>query len=143
MRPAPQTVGSARLVDLLAIPEETRFHEVVDGELIRRAEPSFDHGEAQIKMAAVLDPYHRRPGAGGPGGWWFASETEIELEPAQIVRPDLAGWRRDVAPERPGGVPVRLRPQWICEILSQSNVRMDTVKKLRVYHQCRIEHYWI
>jgi Uma2 family endonuclease len=60
-----------------------------------------------------------------------------------IVRPDVAGWRRDRSPERPIGMPVKLRPDWICEIVSPSNAKHDTVKKLRLYHHAHIPHYWI
>jgi Uma2 family endonuclease len=44
---------------------------------------------------------------------------------------------------RPTGTPVRVRPDWICEVISPSNANVDTVKKLRIYHQARVPHYWI
>jgi Uma2 family endonuclease len=36
-----------------------------------------------------------------------------------------------------------VRPDWICEVLSRSNKRNDTIRKRRVYHRCRVGHYWI
>lgn len=36
-----------------------------------------------------------------------------------------------------------LRPDWICEIVSESNRAVDTVTKLRRYHQAGVPHYWI
>ena len=36
---------------------------------------------------------------------------------ATVFRPDLAGWRRERAALRPTGRPIRIRPDWICEIL--------------------------
>jgi Uma2 family endonuclease len=39
--------------------------------------------------------------------------------------------------------PVELRPDWVCEVLSPSNATNDTVRKLRVYHQFAVPHYWI
>lgn len=36
-----------------------------------------------------------------------------------------------------------MRPDWICEILSDSNRTTDTVTKLRRYHQAGLPHYWI
>jgi Uma2 family endonuclease len=109
--------------------EEQRFHEIIDGELIRKAEPSFEHGDAQSAVVARLKiPFQRRAGGRWPGGWWFATEVEIELEPNQVYRPDVAGWRRESTPERPSGAPVRSRPDWICEVLSPNNTRNDTVK---------------
>lgn len=43
----------------------------------------------------------------------------------------------------PGGSPIRERPDWICEVLSPSSADEDTVKKLRIYQQTRVTHYWI
>ena len=60
-----------------------------------------------------------------------------------MVRPDLAGWRRDRVPERPTGRPLRSRPDWICEILSPTNARTDLVDELDLYRRFDVPHYWI
>ena len=39
--------------------------------------------------------------------------------------------------------PVVLRPDWLCEIVGESNRATDTVIKLRRYHQSGVPHYWI
>jgi Uma2 family endonuclease len=130
--------------DLFAIPEAERFHEILDGELVRKAMPSYEHGDAQSGVASALKgPFHRPPGRGGPGGWWIATEVEIELAAHQTVRPDVAGWRRDRVATRPSGSPIRERPDWICEVLSPSNADEDTVRKFRIYQHAGIPHYWI
>jgi Uma2 family endonuclease len=41
------------------------------------------------------------------------------------------------------GTPVKIRPVWICEIVSPGNASNDTVKKLRLYHRVGIPHYWL
>ena len=43
----------------------------------------------------------------------------------------------------PAEGPIQVRPDWVCEILSRSNARNDLVKKKRVYHRCRVGHYWV
>ncbi len=51
MSVAARTAGSkplATAADLLAIPEGERFHEIIDGELVRKAMPSGPHGFAQL-----------------------------------------------------------------------------------------------
>lgn len=132
------------LEDLLEIAEPQRFHEIIDGELIRKALPSAKHGGAQVSTTQLLRPFNRRPGGtGGPGGWWFASETEVELAADQVYRPDVCGWRRERLAELPTEAPVELRPDWVCEILSPSNASNDTVKKLRAYQRYLVPHYWI
>lgn len=140
-RPLPR---SASLDDFWKIPEGERFHELIRGELVPKASPSGEHGAAQAGVVSALAPaFRRKAGSGGPGGWWFATELEVLFDSGDLVRPDVLGWRRENCPQKPTGTPVRLRPDWICEILSSSNPKDDTVKKLRLYHQVGIPHYWI
>ena len=131
------------VADWLAADEEDRL-ELIDGELIPKAAPTSDHGNAQGgTMVAVRAPFQRRTsGPAGPGGWWIMSEVDILLD-GQGYRPDLVGWRRERAPERPRARPVVLVPDWICEIVSESNREHDTITKLRRYHQAGVPHYWI
>jgi Uma2 family endonuclease len=141
MSSSPRRVATVE--DLLAIPEEARFHELLGGEIIRKATPSGEHGNAQGGVVGTLrTPFQRPPGRGGPGGWWIGTEIEVRLR-AEVVRPDVVGWRRERSPEMPTGTPVSLRPDWVCEVLSPSNASNDTVKKLRLYHLAEIPHYWI
>src|SRR5437016_4486384 len=126
----------ATFQDLLAIPEDERFHEILDGELVQKAMASGEHSTTQLEIGAWLVPrFGRRPnGADRPGGWWFATECEIELSRHQVVRPDIAGWRRERMPERPHGYPLRLRPDWVCEVMTDGDARRrDGLKKRRLY----------
>ena len=131
------------MADLLALPEDERFHEIIDGELIRKAMPSGKHGKAQGAVNGVLwRPFNRRSGGRHPGGWWLLPEVEILLGD-EAYRPDLAGWRRERMPEVPDEFPISLRPDWVCEVLSPNNSRNDCVRKLRTYHRSEVGHYWI
>lgn len=133
----------ATLEDFWAIGEQERFHELIGGELIEKAAPSGEHGDAQAGIVgAVRTPFQRQPGRGGPGGWWIATEVEVLLD-TEVVRPDVVGWRRDRCPERPTGIPVRVRPDWVCEVISPSRPTDDTIKKLRLYHRFAIPYYWL
>jgi Uma2 family endonuclease len=129
---------------LLAIPEHERFHEIIDGELVRKAAPSGLHGRAQcIVGGRIGDSYSRRPGGRRPGGWWIVTEVEVQLAEHDVFRPDVSGWRRERLPELPRESPILVRPDWVCEVLSRSNARNDLVKKMRVYHRSGVPHYWI
>jgi Uma2 family endonuclease len=64
------TTRAATLSDFLAIPEGERQHELLAGEIVRRAVPSGEHGGAQGDVLISLGPPFQR-GKGGPGGWWF------------------------------------------------------------------------
>lgn len=139
-------VHLATFTDLAAIPEDRRFHEILDGELVHKLAPSFEHGLGQGLVSSwVIRRFSRQPnGPSRPGGWWIATEVEIKLSRHQTVRPDLAGWRRDRAPERPSGHPVTLRPDWVCEIMSDGDARRrDAVQKRRIYADHGIPHYWL
>jgi len=127
--------------DLLAIPEDERFHELLDGQLVRKASPSFEHGDAQSAVCYMLFGF-RRASEGSRSGWWLATEVEVQLG-EHVCRPDVAGWLRERVPERPRGMPVTVAPDWTCEILSASNRRVDLVRKKRIYHQQGVAHYWI
>lgn len=131
------------IADWLALPTDSRF-ELIDGELIEKAAPTFEHGLSQSQTATALSgPFHRRTGGPtGPGGWWIVTEVDLVLD-GRGYRPDVAGWRRDRLPSIPKERPVTVRPDWMCEVVSESNRTVDTVTKLRRYHQSGVPHYWI
>jgi len=135
--PAPDT-----LEDLLAIPEDVRRHELIEGSIAEKGAATGEHGMAQWSLSVHLGPFGRRPGGRSPGGWWFVTEAEVYFDPKNTLRPDVSGWRRERLPQGPVGTPIRVRPDWVCEILS-SNRRNDLVKKKRVYHRHEVPHYWI
>jgi len=133
----------ATFEDLIAIPDDRRFHELIDGELVEKAAPSGEHGRTQSKLANFIGPFDRRGGGPGPGGWWLMTEVEIRFAVAEVYRPDLAGWRRDRVPECPRGFPITARPDWVAEILSTTNSSTDRVRKLNRYQHHGVPHYWI
>lgn len=139
---APAKLQKATVADLLAIPEQHRRHEIIDGVLVEKEAASGRHGGAQVRIARRLGPYDRRPGGKWPGGWWFATEVEIALSETEVFRPDVVGWRRDRMATLPAEVPIVVRPDWVCEILS-TNRRNDLVKKKRAYHHHEVSHYWL
>ena len=82
-------------------------------------------------------------GQAPPGGWWLLTEPDIEFGRHDILRPDIAGWRRDRTPKAPEGFPVRVVPDWVCEVLSPSTAWRDLGEKRRIYHQAGVGHYWV
>jgi Uma2 family endonuclease len=55
----------------------------------------------------------------------------------------MVGWRRERVPVRPRGRPIRVRPDWVCEVLSVSNASTDLGSKLFAYYRAGVPHYWI
>lgn len=143
MANAPKS-GSATLEDLARMRDAGRAVELVDGVIIEKALPTPEHGDAQAGIVVGLAPYRGGGGERGPGGWWIMTEVEVLYElDRQVYRHDVVGFRRDVHPARPTGLPVRVRPDWACEVLSTSTARYDTVTKQRTLHRHRVPHYWL
>jgi Uma2 family endonuclease len=56
--------------------------------------------------------------------------TEVEIlypQNADVYRHDVVGFRRERHPARPAGLPVELRPDWVCEVHSPTTARVDVV----------------
>lgn len=92
--------------------------ELVRGGLHLHPRPGFRQARASFRIASRLgDPYDN--GVGSPGGWVFAIEPELHLG-ADVLVPDLAGWRRErVSPDAPAA---EAAPDWVCELLSPDGV---------------------
>lgn len=129
--------------DLLALPEGERA-EVLAGEIRAMPAPLPEHGLAQRALGSLVGgPYHDDHGRGGPGGWWILPEVDVQFDEHDVVRPDLAGWRRDRLPSPWGVRPIQVVPDWICEVTSPSNAGHDRVSKRELYARHGVRHYWI
>jgi Uma2 family endonuclease len=129
--------------DWLDLPDEERC-EFIDGELIYRSMPSYEHADFQGRLIVELSSFIKKGGGGGPSiGWWITPEISVVYE-GQVhgFVHDIAGWRKDKHTEKPRGKKVTVKPDWVCEILS-GNKSNDTVIKKWVLHEHRVEYYWI
>lgn len=132
----------ATIDDLLAMPGDGRF-ELIDGEIVPREAATFEHGSAQRGTAGWTGTMFHRTSDGPIGGWWIVTEAEVAYPSGDCYLHDVAGWRRDRLPEPPKGRPVRVLPDWVCEVLSPSNWRNDAVVKFDTCFRHRVGHYWI
>jgi Uma2 family endonuclease len=133
----------ATFADLAALPDDAHA-EIVHGVIVEKASPTMEHGRTQSGVVAFARPFDRRSGGDrGPAGWWIGTEVDVEFFAHEVFRHDAVGWRRDRVPECPSGRPVRVRPDWACEVLSRSNARRDLVDKFRVLKEAGVTHYWI
>lgn len=92
---------------------------------------------------------HRRPlparrwrRCSAPGGWWILDEAEFHLG-ADVVVPDVAGWRRGRLPKLPDGATIELAPDWVCEVTSPRTNRLDRVVKRRAYARADVTDLWL
>ena len=126
--------------DLVAVPEHL-VAEILDGELYTSPRPAPRHARASSWLGAVLMPPFDR-GQGGPGGWIILDEPELHLG-ADVLVPDIAGWRRQRMPRLPETAYFPLAPDWLCEVLSPSTAAMDRAKKLAIYAREGVAHVWL
>lgn len=126
--------------DLLALPEKV-VGEIICGRLVTHPRPGPRHTRAYSALGVEIGGAYDR-GVGGPGGWWILDEPELHLD-ADVLVPDLAGWRRERMPRLPQTAWFELAPDWICEILSPSTARIDRVEKLPIYSRHSVGHVWL
>lgn len=129
--------------DLLALAEDVPA-EVIAGAVVTPPSPLPRHARAQRALGSFVGgPFDDDDGRGGPGGWWILLEVDVRLSPHDIVRPDLAGWRRERLPDPWDVRPIDVVPDWICEVVSQSNVAHDRVRKRELYARFGVAYYWL
>ena len=71
------------------------------------------------------------------------TEVEVAYDAGNVFRHDAVGFRKATHPERPPGMPIRVRPDWAAEILSPSTPRYDLVDKLRTLEKNGVPYYWV
>ncbi|MBM4365540.1 MAG: Uma2 family endonuclease [Deltaproteobacteria bacterium] len=141
--PGDPALRLASLDDLLRAIDQERRCEIVDGGLVDKSAADEGHGGAQSEVVGrVHQPYNRRRGEGGPGGWWIRTEVHVALG-TDVYCPDIAGWRRERVPVMPKDWPVPVAPDWVAEVLSASTAARDLGVKMRGYYQHGVEHYWV
>jgi len=134
----PQAARDWTVQRVLALPDDGKRYEVVDGELLVTPAPTFHHQDAILALAVRLDPFVRSTGS----GYLSISPADIELDERTLVQPDLFVF------ELPGG---RRPERWkditkvllAIEVLSPSTARADRHVKRRRYQQHGISEYWI
>ena len=126
--------------DILALPEYL-VGEIIRGVLRTHPRPAPKHARAYSSLGVELGgPFDR--GTHGPGGWWILDEPELHLD-ADVLVPDLAGWRRERMPKLPDAAWFELAPDWVCEILSPSTVKIDRAEKMPLYARNGVAHCWL
>jgi Uma2 family endonuclease len=129
------------LADLDALPPGI-VGEIIEGVLYTMTKPRMRHQRTATGIGGDLrGPFDL--GRGGPGGWWIVAEPGIELPNTPEIAPDVAGWRRERMPEMPVDEPIRVVPDWACEILSKNTRRHDQQVKMPYYAKVGVPYAWV
>src|SRR4051812_3001274 len=129
--------------DLCRVPEH-KVAEILDGELFVSPRPATPHARAASLLGAdLIGGFDGPPGGDeAPGGWWFLVEPELHFG-ADVLGPDIAGWRRGRMPAIPNVAAITKPPDWVCEVLSPSTARLDRARKMRVYARAGVAFLWL
>jgi Uma2 family endonuclease len=135
--------GQATYADLEALPERY-VGEIINGTLYAQARPASPHARAATRLGIQIgQPFDCEPGGPDePGGWWILFEPELHFG-ADVLVPDIAGWRREHLPTIPNVPWFELAPDWVCEVASPSTAQIDRGLKLAVYRRVGVQHVWL
>jgi Uma2 family endonuclease len=135
-RPAPAvklTYG-----DLLALPDDGKRHELIDGVHYVMTTPALRHQRVAARVGISMTTFVDAHGLGEV----FFLPVDILLSPYDVVEPDLlfvSAERVHLLQERNISGP----PDLVGEVLSPSTRRKDRVLKRRLYERAGVREYWI
>lgn len=131
----------ATRADLDALPSSLKG-ELIGGVLYAMTRPRPRHqGTAANILDVLRAPFHH--GRGGPGGWLIIPEPGISLPGAEAISPDVAGWRRERMPSLPREGAFTLVPDWVCEVVSPTTRRHDSLVKSPFYAAAGVPWMWL
>ena len=130
----PDTIRWTR-EQVLNLPADGNRYELVDGELIVTPCPAPRHQFVLAALFGALAPYVRAAEL----GQLLWSPADLELEPGQLMQPDLFVLP-SIAFTRWEDAPL---PLLVVEALSPSTARYDRGLKRRFYQRAGVPEYWI
>ncbi|MEA3546930.1 MAG: Uma2 family endonuclease [Thermodesulfobacteriota bacterium] len=126
--------------DLFDLPENI-VGEILNGTLETHPRPAPAHARTSSSLGMKIGtPFDH--GDNGPGGWWIIDEPELHLD-ADIMVPDLAGWRRERMVTLPETAWFEMVPDWVCEVISPTTGRIDRGIKMQLYAHYGVQYIWI
>lgn len=134
-----KAAGTWTYEDLVALPDDGKRYEIIDGELYEMPAPNWDHQTILALLHLLFAPEAIRTGS----ILRFAPlDVILSDNHRRVVQPDLilmTAERRAII--RPHGI--EGAPDLVLEILSPSNSAHDLVVKRRLYALSGVREYWI
>lgn len=123
-----------------AIDDGNRY-QLIEGELFMTPSPSQRHQRVLGQLYGAFFVHLREHG----GGDVFFAPFDVVLKaskPGTVVQPDLM-FISNERHERLTEANVQGAPDLVVEVLSPSNARLDTIRKLAIYAASGVREYWI
>jgi len=123
--------------DIETFPTTTHV-ELVDSDLVFQPSGMPQHQQAMTELQGELRAaYGRRSG----GEWLFLHDVDVRFG-RDVFRPDISGWRKQNWPDM-HALPVMIRPDFVCEVVSPDYRKYDRQVKRAAYEREGLRHYWI
>ncbi len=126
--------------DYLELPEEPGYRfEILEGILVKDPSPSVMHQRVSRRLQRILEDYFWEV---DPEGEIFNAPLDVTFDDTTVVQPDLLyvpGEQKKIVKEARIDGP----PTLVVEVLSPFSIRKDRVRKLRIYQDAGVQHYWI
>ncbi len=130
--------GPLTYEDYVALPDDGKRYEILDGQLEVTPSPLLRHQTVQLVLATIL---HRHVAERGLGRI-FPAPTDVILAKTTVLVPDLmfvSSARVAILTERA----VEGAPDLVVEILSPSTERRDRTAKAALYARFGVPNYWL
>lgn len=132
----------ATYADIEALPPHVTG-QIVGGQLYAHPRPRARHAMAASTLGgALIGRFGAMSGDDDPGGWVFLDEPELHLG-ADVLVPDIAGWRLERARWPEDAAFIEVAPDWVCEVLSPSTEVFDRSEKMLAYAQNGVNYAWL
>jgi len=127
--------------DLMALPDGTRA-ELINGEIVMMAPASSIHSKIQAEISFLANTFAKNK-TGNNQGWIILSEAWTHYGKHNSFVHDVAAYEKSKFNEKAGKGAIKVRPEWVCEILSPSNWYKDTQDVRLVLEEVGVPFYWI
>ena len=124
--------------DYAALPDDGRRYELHWGELSAISTSGTRHQGTLVALVSLLHGHVRSRGLGKV----FVAPTDCILSNVTVVQPDvlyIANDRLPIISERG----IEGAPTLVVEILSSSTAHLDRGRKMKLYAEHGVPHYWI
>jgi len=126
--------------DYLQFLEEPGFHyEILDGTVVKEPSPDYRHQRVSRRLHRILEDYFAEK---DPMGEVFYAPLDVTLSEYTVVQPDIfyISSRQQSLYKYPR---IDGAPELVIEIVSLTSHSRDRVKKLEVYREAKVQHYWL
>jgi Uma2 family endonuclease len=130
--------GNMTVDDYLAMPDDGKRYELLDGSLEEMTGPNLKHQRVLLRLAVLLVRELQDAGVGEV----LTAPFDVVLGERTVLQPDVLFIRCEntgVLNDRNA----RGAPDVVVEVLSDSTRRKDVVRKTRLYARAGVPWYWV